>query len=397
MNLFSERGSSGSGRRLRGIGTGSCRTLGMASPWLALALLSAGCTSPPRTACNPDPAPETLGSICGFANPEDVEVVPSAGLLLVSQMRRGDAGGSIAAIALDVPVQQRTAPRILWPGADRTRRGSGADTGADPSCAAPPDRFSPHGITSAATGDAGFVRIAAVGHGEREAVELFDLAGAGDAATLTWRGCVPLPEDTAGNDVALGADGEIVVSNYMPAMTGVSGFYYTLASGMGKNTGDIMTWRRDRGWQHVAGTVAPAPNGIVLSKDGAALLYAETGSGLVRREARSGVDARDQFVMIGGNPDNLSFGADGRILAVTHTDGAAFLLCAFGRHPCRTGWSLFEIDPGNLTATQLLHHDGSVVGAVASAAQAGDRFYFGAVFDDRIGVWQHRRTDNPAR
>jgi hypothetical protein len=66
------------------------------------------------------------------------------------------------------------------------------------------------------------------------------------------------------------------------------------------------------------------------------------------------------------------------------------LLCALGRLPCRTGWSIFEIDPASLRATLLLHHDGSVVGGVASAAEFDGRFYFGAVFDDRIGVWRGR-------
>ena len=66
---------------------------------ITLALLG-GCRTAPRAACNPDPAPGAVGSICGFANPEDIEVVPAAGVLLVSQMRRGATGGSLAAISL---------------------------------------------------------------------------------------------------------------------------------------------------------------------------------------------------------------------------------------------------------------------------------------------------------
>jgi hypothetical protein len=151
-----------------------------------------------------------------------------------------------------------------------------------------------------------------------------------------------------------------------------------------------MAWQRGHGWRHLPETAAPAPNGVLVSPDGSTVFYAETGSGLVSRVPAGGaVGQPAQHIMIGGNPDNLSLNPRGLILAVTHTDGAALLLCAFGRLPCRTGWSLFEIDPLTLRATQLLHHDGSVVGAVASAAEFQGRIYFGAVFDDRIGVW-HR-------
>ncbi|MBI5504429.1 MAG: hypothetical protein HY899_06485 [Deltaproteobacteria bacterium] len=367
----------------------------------AFALLAAGCAGQPRGACDPEPPPGALGSICGFANPEDVEVVTTARLLLVSQMRRGAGGGSLAAIPLDTAAQPAAIPLRLWPTEDRGRDVAATPAIGDPSCTEPPsaDRFAPHGIASAATKTPGIVRVAVVGHGEREAVELFDLAGAGDAATLSWRGCVPLPPAVVANDLSIAAESELVVSNYMPAMAGWRGLYYTLASGLGRSTGDVMEWRPGTGWRHLPGTVAPAPNGVLVSPDAAAVFYAETGSGLVRRVPRSGApgDARALSVTIGGNPDNLSLGLHGKILVATHTDGASFLLCVLGRLPCRTGWSLFELDPVDLKAELLMHHDGAVVGAVASAAEFEGRVYFGAVFDDRIGVWQRGAWPIPAR
>jgi DNA-binding beta-propeller fold protein YncE len=294
-------------------------------------------------------------------------------------------------VLLDRAAQNRAAPRRLWPTDDPARdRGVGVPAG-DPSCTEPPaaSAFAPHGLASAPTETPSVVRIAVVGHG-REAVELFDLAGNGDSATLAWRGCVPLPPHTVGNDVSLAADGAIVVSNYMPARAGWHSLFYTLKSGLGWNTGDVMEWHRGSGWRHLAGTAAPGPNGVFVSPDGATVLAAETGSGLVSRVPRAGVSpgSTAEHVKIGGNPDNLSLSPRGTIFVVTHTDGAAFLLCVFGRLPCRTGWSLFEIDPATLRATLLLHHDGSAVGAVASAAEYEGWVYFGSVFDDRIGVWR---------
>ncbi len=309
------------------------------------------------------------------------------GVLLISEMRRGPDGGLIAALPLDPALQKAAAPRRLWPAGDQ--QAGGHALAGDSACTVPPNpqAFAPHGLTSAPSDRPGVVRVAVVAHGQREAIELFDLTGSGDAAALTWTGCVPLPLHTVGNDVSIASDGEIIVSNYMPAMQGWWGLYYTLKGGVGFNTGDVMGWTPGRGWRHLSGTSAPSPNGVLVSPDGTAVFYAETGSGKVSRVARDGTGIPQQ-VSIGGNPDNLSLSPRGTILAATHTDGAAFLLCAFGRQPCRTGWSIFEIDPASLHATLLLHHDGSAVGGVASAAEVDGRFYFGAVFDDRIGVWR---------
>ncbi len=361
---------------------------------VALIVLSIpACSRPPRGPCVAEPGPGTVGTICGFANPEDVEPIPPSGILLVSNMRHSaGSGGFLVALSLDGGAQ--AVPRRLWP------TGAAADNGVDathpaigdPHCVEPPAAavFAPHGITSAPADAPGVARIAVVGHGGRQAIELFDLTGTGDGARLAWRGCVPLPPHIVANDVSLAADGEIVTSNYMPSMDGLWSVYYTVKSGLGSNTGDVIAWRRGSGWRHVGGTAAPSPNGVLVSPDGQSIFYAETGSGRVARVPRAGLSSGQSpaAVTIGGNPDNLWLTPRGTILAATHTDGAALLLCAFGWLPCRTGWSIFEIDPITLQATPVLHHDGTAVGAVASAAEVDGRFFFGAVFDDRIGVWR---------
>ena len=45
-----------------------------------------------------------------------------------------------------------------------------------------------------------------------------------------------------------------------------------------------------------------------------------------------------------------------------------------------------EIDPATGAASERFSHDGSRIGGVSSVAEVGERLYFGAVFDDRIGV-----------
>jgi hypothetical protein len=74
------------------------------------------------------------------------------------------------------------------------------------------------------------------------------------------------------------------------------------------------------------------------------------------------------------------------VLVAVHTSGLAMLRCRFGALPCRSPWELMEVDPATGTASQRFAHDGSLLGGVSSVAEVGERLYFGAVFDDRIGL-----------
>ncbi len=373
---------------------------------LAPLVLALACAGEPRGPCEPEPRAGELGSVCGFENPEDVAWVPAAQLLLVSEMRHADArsGGSIAALSLGAQGEPIAAARKLWPAAQAARGNAPAAETAFgvASCTQPPPAasFAPHGIAVAPADPPGAVRVAVVGHGEREAVELFELRGAGEDASLHWTGCVPLPSHAVGNDVWLAADGVIWVTNYQPSLTGWRGLFYTIAAGLGRPTGEVLRWQPAplgrapgepaAGWEAVAGTRGPNPNGLVLTPTGATLGVAFTGSGVIaiRPLAPAAGAARD--VTLGGHPDNLLASSRATWLVPVHTSGLAFLRCRFGALPCTSPWKLMEVDPASGSASERFAHDGSRIGAVASVAEVGNRFYFGSVFDDRIGVWLER-------
>lgn len=340
--------------------------------WVVV-VLAAACGGAPRGPCS---QAQPLGSVCGFENPEDVAYASGANLLLVSQFRIFGTGGWLAGL-----VPGASTPRRLWPldgtGAAATAANRDAAVG-DPSCP-PPDAatFHPHGIFVDARGD-----LYVVNHGGRDSFEVFAIEGAGEAARLAWRGCVVLPEGASGNDVAVGPEGDVVVSNYASS---VSSLLDNVKIGFGWTTGDVLRWRRDAGWSHVPGTAASAANGVALSPDGRTLFYAETGGA---RVVRIGLDGSGRAeVAVPGGPDNLSWTQQGTLYLASHTSSAAFLGCMIGK-ACRSPWVLLEIDPQSLRVDDVLTHDGDVVGAVASAQQVGDLVYLGAVFGDRIGVWR---------
>ena len=57
-----------------------------------------------------------------------------------------------------------------------------------------------------------------VGHGGREAIEVFDVAANHDKPVVTWKGCVPMPDGFVANSVASLADGSLVAT--VPLMPG---------------------------------------------------------------------------------------------------------------------------------------------------------------------------------
>ena len=353
-----------------------------------LALFAVACGGTPRGDCNPDPAPGIVGSVCGFRNPEDVEYVASAALLLVSGLRDGEQPGSLSMLPLRPDGRPDGAPRQLWPREGENDAGDPATLGE---CADPPAFFAPHGIDAGVRRADGSVPLAVVNHGERESIELFDLAGRGATARLRWRGCVRLPEDTIGNDVALAPDGSLFVTNYQPVSGGLHGFSYTVRGALGFATGDVLSWRSGVGWQQLPGTRGAHPNGIALSPDGGRVFFAEMDAGAVR-ESPTDVALAEQnesgAITIGGRPDNLSWSTQGSLLSAVHLAGPSVLACLWGRLPCRTPWALIEIEPDLSSAVELLRHDGEAVGAVSSAVEVAGRFYLGAIRDDRIGVWE---------
>lgn len=337
-----------------------------------LALGALGCGDEPRGPCR-ETAP--LGSVCGFENPEDVAYSAPSNLLVVSEFRFLGKGGSLSGLTPGA-----STPRRLWPG---TSAASEPDPAVgDPACNAPdPAVFHPHGIFVDAKN-----ALYVVNHGGRDSIEIFAIRGAGDGATLVWRGCVVLPPGTSGNDLAVSAGGDVVVSNYSRA---VDSILENVTIGFGMATGDVLRWRRELGWRHVPGTTASAANGVALSPDGKTLYYAETGG---RRFVRIGLDGANRAeIPVPGGPDNLSWTSRGTLYLASHTSNVAFLGCLAGK-ACRSPWVLLEIDPVAMRAEEVLAHDGAVVGAVASAEQVGERVYLGAVFGDRIGLWHPAAT-----
>ena len=357
---------------------------------LTLATILAACgNGEPRPPCALSETAGEVGTICGFRNPEDIEFLEDAGLILATNLRMDGPvkdGGDLSALVLESGQVMRLWPPIEGDVENDTASAAYEEELGAAGCIDPPpaEAFYPHGATSRRIDDRTLVYI--TGHagelGSREAVEIFELLGHGTDARLVWKACIPTENAIQANDIAIAPDGEIVVSNYQPD----GSVRNTLKSVLfGSDTGDVMAWSKENGWRHLEGTDSQMANGIAISRDGKNVLYSETVTGALHRTPRVGKNGSIS-VSIGGNPDNFTWTDEQTLLVATHTGGAAFMACLFGRTPCTTSWEIWEIDPTTLAVSKIFEHDGSDVGAVATALRVGDRIYVSSVFDDRIGV-----------
>ena len=354
-----------------------------------VATMVGACASPERPPCTND---GDIPTLCGFRNPEDLEHVATAGVVLVSNMRHDGAnpgGGYLSAM-----VPRTWVPRIIWGHAGPSPSDPQADLG-DPTCtsAPEPDAFYPHGLSSVEIDARQLVYVAAHAGdaGGREAVEIFELGGSGEDAELTWKACIPSDAQVQINDVAVSSDGLLLASNYIPDP---STMRHSLRAAIFRQpTGDVMTWTKQNGWTHLDDTEALMSNGIALSKDGQTLFYVETVGAKLHR--RSVADARGAIhIDIEGAPDNLTWTSRGTLLIATHTEGAKMLGCFLRAGACRSAWSVYEITPETMAARKVLTHTGELIGAVATALEIEGALLLSSVFDDRIGIMPQSGNEN---
>jgi hypothetical protein len=262
--------------------------------WVAVASLSCiALGSQAQKSCEPSGA---VNYVCGPQNPEDLVLVPGTQWVVSSGMADG-AGFYL--------VDGMTGAATLLPFA------------ADPdpafaSCATPPSpqSLNTHGLHIRASGP-GRARLHVVGHGAREAIEVFDVDATGARPSLMWRGCVLMPEGLAANSVASFADGSIVATVlFMPGTT------FADAVVDRKPTGAVFEWSPgDAGFTLVEGTQLPANNGIEVSGDGREIYVASSGLQTVVAFSRSNPARQLRTTRpLPFTPDNVHLGADGRLL-----------------------------------------------------------------------------------
>ena len=238
--------------------------------------------------------------ICGPISAEDLVLVPGTKWVIASGFGEG------ASLYL-IDARQKTWSNF-YPADEPRARQNMRTYGACPG-SPDPNGFVAHGLNIRAGGD-GHLTLYVVGHGEREAIEVFDVNTDGDVPVLTWTGCVLTPDSMAANSVASLADGSLLVT--IPLHTGIQ----INEAFAGKKTGAVYAWAPgDATFEKIEGTEMPYANGIEVSDDGTEFYIASSGllKVLAFSNTRPGRLLHTSKVL-SFIPDNLHMGNDGELI-----------------------------------------------------------------------------------
>jgi hypothetical protein len=347
------------------------------APLLFAAALACGPAPTPIVDCEPHGDAEPL---CGFQNPEDLALLPSGRRLLVSEYGGMDRAepGSLSRLDLDDGARTQ-----LFASGD-AEGATPADGWGDAACPGPPPHFSPHGIDLVELDDGRFALLV-VNHGGRESVELFEVLAPRREARLAWRGCAVAPPGSWLNDVVGRTDGSFLVSHMMPRR-GPAGQAWEIAKAalFGSESGSVLAWSPDRGFERVPGSQAALANGVELSADESVLFVNSTLGDRVRAvDLATGKTLGEAPVT---HPDNSTWASDGRLWVASLTGGLSELLACdeIERGSCPVDFEIVAVDPQSFATERVYAGDGRSMGAGTVGLQVGDDLYVGSFAGDRI-------------
>lgn len=316
--------------------------------------------------------------ICGFSNPEDMVALPGNEAILIGEYgASAESTGRLVVLELASEKQHTVY---------RGGQGQGAAEAGwgDPSCTTPPaESFNSHGIDLVRRDD-GRLQLLVIQHGSREAVELFEVLGAGTDWRVEWRGCVPAPPNASLNSVAAIANGDFYTTQMAPLDPPLD-----LRKGIPRGiTGHAFAWSQaDATYRRIGGTEGAMPNGIVASPDGRFIYMNASAEHSVRKvEVATGRELGRATV---DTPDNARWAPDGRVLISSlarDMTGQDFAECvSIEKGACSVPFRIVALDPDSMTIVDTLYvTDGAPMGAGTVGLRVGDELFIGTFHGDRI-------------
>jgi hypothetical protein len=301
--------------------------------------------------------------VCGQQGPEDLVVVPGGAWVVTGIF--GGAGGINVIRASD-----RTSTKV-YPAASAKER---FDAKTYNTCPGPPDvsKFTTHGL-SLVPGRRGVHRLFVVGHGGREAIEVFELDARPKTPTLTWIGCAVAADPIGLNSVRGLSDGGFIASNFLPRGGAPAATQRMMA---GEKNGELWEWLTASGWQKVPGSEAAGANGLEMSEDGKTLYVAAWGSQSFFRLSRGSATPKRDEIPLGFRVDNIRWARDGAILAAGQGTGETVVV---------------KVDPRTLAVTPILRRPGQPgFNGGTVAVEVGGSYWIGSFAGDRIAVFSIR-------
>lgn len=317
--------------------------------------------------------------ICGLKSAEDLVLVPDTKWIIASGMEPG------AAITL-IDSQQKT-----WSGLYPANRPAAVQNmdiyGACPG-SPDPNNFITHGL-NIRPGENGHSTLYVVAHGDREAIEVFDVDASGARPVLTWTGCVMLPEGMAANSVASFSDGSLVAT--VPLHPGIT----ISDSFTGEPSGAVYQWSPgDIGFEMIQGTELPYCNGIEVSADEQEIYVVSSVNFDVSAYSRSNparkLRTTGPMALV---PDNLHMDSDGRLITAglvvedsvcgNIAGDQEFDLAEFAS--CPRPFIVSSIDPQTMKSKDIVNSPAiEQFSNVTMGLQVGNVMWIGTFAGDRV-------------
>ena len=334
-------------------------------------------------------ATETLSFVCGTTHAEDLVLVPDTRWVLSS--------GKVPGGLFLIDSKNRAWSPAYAGGAEQIRH----DAATYGSCSEAPalDTFVSHGLHVRPGGN-GHSTLYVVGHGGREAIEVFDVDASGERPALAWIGCVPMPEGgVAANSVTSLRDGTLLATVFMHPGQPFSDVF------AGKPTGAIYRWSPgDPAFARLPGSELPGNNGIDVSADEREIYMVSSGLNTISVFANTSPTRLLRATPpLDFSPDNIRRTVDGKLITagISNVDHGCGELDAEKLDPetmdveefaaCPRGWVAAKFDPATLTETARWSAPPDPRFSNATMAlEVGDEVWVGSFGADRIGVLSAR-------
>ena len=324
------------------------------------------------------PASGEYGFLCGLDSAEDLVLVPGTRFIIASGF-----GTSASLYLIDSEAKRHD---VLYPTATVQVQHDPEIYGACPG-APDPEKLVAHGL-NLKSGVNGHSTLYVVGHGGREAIEVFDVDATGDAPTLTWTGCVLTPQGMAANSVASFADGSLVATIPLHPEKTIT---HAMA---GELTGAVYAWSPgEPAFSRIEGTELPYPNGIEVSADGREFFVASSGLYTVTAYSNSNParrlrTSRPMAIV----PDNLHMGSGNRLLTAgliadddTCGDVGSEVFSLEEFADCPRPFVVYAIDAASLQLEDIARGDANPeFSNITMALEVADELWIGTFAGDRI-------------
>lgn len=347
--------------------------------YMSIILLAAstGASAAQISDCKPA---EGFEFICGLNEPEDLVGIPGTPWVLASDLAQSRERGDVYLID-----KRDRSVRAL-----EIAAGAAEPRSETYACDSPPDpqQFTSHGLTVGRL-ESGELRLLVVNHGEREAIEIFNIQLSDAEPEFTWTGCIVMPDGADANSVAHLPDGGILITSLFNIHDkGVLDKVDRVAKA--EPSGAIWEWYPDRGFRQIPLPQISGANGIDVTPDGRSIFVNGWAEKAIYKLDRFGASPPIR-ITVNFMPDNLHLTESGQVLVAGHdTDPAEGFACMQAPDRpkyCIDKWGAAMIDPDTMEITMQWEGKGrGVFGDVTTAYDAGDELWLSSLSGDRIAI-----------